>query len=189
MRKLLWACLAMLFTLSALPLSASEYAVDYSKSSLGFSGTHAGTAFEGKFTDWKATIRFDPQNLSESTIAVEIDTASATTGNSMHDGTLPTADWFDVKQYPKAHYASTSITQQEGGQYLAEGTLTIRDKTQPVQFSFALTPPDLSGSEIKTAFTLTLDRLAYDIGAKSDPNAEWVSKDIPLRVTLVASAL
>jgi len=42
---------------------------------------------------------------------------------------------------------------------------------------------------VKAHFTLTLDRLAFDIGKQSDAKAEWVSRDIVLDVTLLATKL
>ncbi|MCE2926314.1 MAG: YceI family protein [Rickettsiales bacterium] len=163
---------------------AAEYIVDKAASSIAFSGTHAGKPFKGTFGTWDAAITFDAANLAASSVKVTIDTASAKTGDAMYDGTLPTADWFDVKNHPQATFISESIEKKEAG-YSAKGTLTIRGKAVPVAFDFALS--DLAAPPVKTTFTLTLDRLAHDIGLKSDAKAEWVSKDIPISVTLAAS--
>ena len=164
---------------------AAQYVVDHAQSTITFSGTPAGAAFKGTFETWDAQINFDPANLAASTIVVTIDTASAKTGNAMYDGTLPTADWFDVKTYPKAVFSSTAIAANPAGGFSAEGTLTIRDKTQPVKFDFTLS--DLATAPVKTSFNLKLDRLAFGIGEKSDAKAEWVSREIPLDVVLVVS--
>ncbi len=174
-----------LFLASHLPAFAAEYVVDKAQSKIAFSGTHAGKAFKGTFGTWDAVIQFDDANLAASSVKVTIDTASAKTGDSMYDGTLPTADWFDVKNHPQANFVSESITKKADGGYNAKGQLTIRGKSVPVAFDFALS--DLAAPPVKTNFTLTLDRLAHDIGLKSDAKAEWVSKEIPLDITLVAS--
>ncbi len=174
-----------LFLASHLPALAADYVVDKAQSAIEFSGTHAGKAFKGRFDAWDAAISFDPANLAASSVKVTIDTASAKTGDAMYDGTLPTADWFDVKTHPQATFTSESITKNDDGSYAAKGQLTIRGKAVPVSFSFALS--DLAAPPVKTNFTLTLDRLAHDIGLKSDAKAEWVSKEIPISVTLAAS--
>ncbi|MDX2112296.1 MAG: YceI family protein [Alphaproteobacteria bacterium] len=164
---------------------AAEYVVDKAASSIEFSGTHAGKPFKGSFGTWDAAIQFDDANLAASSVKVTIDTASAKTGDAMYDGTLPTADWFDVKNHPQATFASESISKKVDGSYSAKGQLTIRGKSVPVAFDFALS--NLASPPVKTSFTLTLDRLAHDIGLKSDAKAEWVSKEIAINVTLVAS--
>jgi len=164
---------------------AAEYVVDKSQSKIEFSGTHAGNAFKGDFEIWDAVIRFDDKDLATSKIEVTIDTNSAKTGNAMYDGTLPTADWFDVKTHPKATFTSESITKNTDAGYIAKGTLTIRGKTSPVEFSFTLS--DFAAQPVKTSFSLTLNRLAYDIGKMSDAKAEWVSENIAMNISLSAS--
>lgn len=170
---------------SWVPAHAADYLVDKTQSRIEFSGTHAGKPFKGAFGTWDAAIKFDDANLAASSVKVTIDTASAKTGDAMYDGTLPTADWFDVKNYPQAIFISESITKRPDGSYNAKGQLTIRGKAVPVTFDFALS--DLAAPPVKTTFTLTLDRLAHDIGMKSDAKAEWVSKEIPIIVTLTVS--
>jgi cytochrome b561 len=175
----------MMLLATWMPAHAAEYTIDKSQSSIAFSGTHAGKPFKGSFGTWDAIIVFDAANLTASSVKVTIDTASAKTGDAMYDGTLPTADWFDVKNHPQATFISDSITKKVDGAYTAKGQLTIRGKAVPVVFDFTLS--DLAAPPVKTSFTLTLDRLAHDIGVKSDAKAEWVSKEIPITVTLAAS--
>ncbi|MDX1974077.1 MAG: YceI family protein [Rickettsiales bacterium] len=174
---------ALLFV--ALPgvVQAASYKTDYANSKITFSGTHAGNAFSGTFQSWQAVIQFDPVALNNSQIDITVDMASAKTGNTMYDGTLPTADWFDLKNHPQATYSSKHITRNDDGSYTAQGTLTLRAVSKPLAIQFALTPAEPA---VKTTFTLTIDRLAYGIGASSDPKAEWVNKDITLNVILVA---
>lgn len=163
---------------------ARPYTVDYGQSRITFSGTHAGKPFNGAFEKWAAEISFDPAKLPESRITVTVDTASAKTGNAMYDGTLPTADWFDVKKHPQARFVSNTIAAEPEGRYTVNGVLAIRNTSVPVKFAFS--PGDLNASPVKTSFTMILDRLAFGIGQKSDPGAKWVSQSIPLDITLVA---
>lgn len=164
--------------------SATEYRVIKDKSSLTFAGEHAGDAFQGTFQNWNAAILFDPDNLAESSVVVDIDMSSAVTGNGMYDGTLPTADWFDVKRHPQAQFVSSSITRHADGGYQMEGALTLRDITQPVSFLFTLEKGEQSAEVAKARFAV--DRLAYHIGKASDPAAEWVSREIALELLVYA---
>jgi polyisoprenoid-binding protein YceI len=175
-----------LLMLCAPAAMAAPYAVDYKASSIGFSGTHAGNAFSGSFGKWTAAIDFDAAQPEASHAEVSIDTASAKTGNAMFDGTLPTPDWFNVKAFPKARFVSSAFHKNADDSYTAEGELTIRDKTQHVSFPFTLTP-DAANPVVATTFTLTLDRLAFGLGADSDPKSEWVGRDITVSVKLSAA--
>lgn len=171
----------------AMPAHAKPYVVDTAASTISFSGTHAGKPFEGKFNDWHATVDFDPRQLEKSKIEASFKLESAKTGNAMFDGTLPTADWFDVKNTPTATFASTSITQERDGAYKAQGTLTLRGQTVPISLLFTLS--DIIKSPITASATLTIDRLAFGIGKQSDPKAEWVSQVIGIKMNIVARAL
>lgn len=166
---------------------AQPYDVDSQKSSITFSGVHAGNAFSGVFKTWQAEVDFDPEDLAVSTIRTTIQTATAHTGNKMYDGTLPTPDWFDVKNHPEAIFESQTIAHKEGDVYTVDGILTIREQAVPVSFDVLLPADDLAKGQIETAFSIELDRLAFGIGKKSDAAAEWVSQNIGLEVKLHAS--
>jgi cytochrome b561 len=198
MRPLATCGITMLvFLLIALLTSAAmaedvqpaNYMVDADKSAIIFSGEHAGEPFTGRFRQWESEIFFAPENLAESYIHTTINTASATTGNVMYDGTLPQEDWFAVEQFPQGHFTSESITLQEDGTYLVNGTLTLRDISHPASFSFPFAPAEVDGVQTVTIHTpLTIDRLAYNIGKKSDADAEWVSQNIDITLEISATA-
>lgn len=174
--------LTLALGLTLAPLAqATSYEVDATKSSIGFSGTHAGNTFNGKFTKWTARLDIDPKNLAQSCIEATFDLASAATGNAMYDGTLPTADWFDTKTHPQGRFASTTIKANPDGTYTAQGNLTLRGVAQPTAVNFTLGEGGFTSQG-----TLVLDRLAYGIGQKSDSKAEWVSKNINVKFDVFA---
>lgn len=156
------------------------------RSRIGFSGVHAGNSFSGQFTQWQADIAFDSEDLASSAIRVSFDLASAVTGDPFYDATLPEADWFDVAAHPSGVFQSASIERSEGSNYLATGTLALRGKALPVSFSFQLNEVD--GFAQVIAPKIVIDRLAYDIGAASDPDAEWVSREISVQISLMATS-
>lgn len=164
---------------------AAEYIVQKNESSISFSGVHAGREFKGKFGEWTAQIDFDPAHLTQAEISANFDLSSASTGNKMYDGTLPQSDWFDVKNYPTASFAITSITQEQSGNYKALGDLTLKGVTKPLEFTFSLSGLDTEYAQMSADFKI--DRFAYGIGAKSDPEAEWVDRDISVRVNIKAA--
>lgn len=170
--------------LFALPAGATPYTVDQAASHVAFSGMHADTPFKGHFDKWAAAVDFDAANPAASKISATFDLASAVTGNKMFDGTLPQADWFDVKNTPQAEFTSTAVAQNADGSYQVDGDLTLRGITRPVSFAFRLDDP--AGETLTATAQLPLERLAFDIGKKSDPDAEWVGKIITVDIALKA---
>ena len=104
---------------------AASHDIDYTKSSISFTGEHAGSRFEGVFNDWNAEITFNADDLKNSSLNVTIETKSAETGDALYDGTLPQADWFAAKQHPEAKFISKQLTSNNDGTYQAEGILTL----------------------------------------------------------------
>jgi cytochrome b561 len=171
----------------AMPVQAAEYQLIRDESHVQFSGTHAGNEFTGKLTDWTAQITFDPDDLTASRVNAEFQLESVTTGNKMYDGTLPKSDWFDIKNHPTATYTADDIVENSDGGYTAKGKLTIRGITHDQPLGFSIN--DLSTDPVVATGQTTIDRLKYNIGKQSDPNAEWVSGQIQVNIKVTAQKL
>ncbi len=139
---------------------ATDWSLDQDRSTLTFEGTQGGVPFQGSFERFGADISLDPDDLSSATISVTIVTASATSGSVERDGTLPSADWFDVANHPEATFVATTISQADAG-YLAEGTLTLKGTSQGASLPFTLT---VTGEEAQATGALTIDRGDYNVG-------------------------
>lgn len=163
---------------------APSWTVDKAKSSVGFSGTHAGAPFKGSFGLWEAVIAFDPADLAHSSAKVTFQTASAKTGNEMEDEALGQDEWLNPAKFPTATFTTTQITSSGGNNYVAKGTLALKGKTLPASLSFTLA---ISGNTATLKGSTTVDRLTYDIGTQSDANGTFVGKDIGITVDLVAT--
>lgn len=186
MKRLLLMALVGISLGLATPVYAQTHEIDYEQSGITFAGTHAGNAFSGQFEEWSAKIEFFPEVLEDSVFEATFQTASVETGNAMYDGTLPQKDWFNSKEFPEARFEATQITKGEvDGEYTANGNLTIRDITQPVSFDFFVSDPNVA--PVRAEANFTLDRLAFDIGRGSDANAEWVSREIDLKLIIIAT--
>lgn len=170
----------------AAPGEPSRWVVDPGASSIGFAYVYeddtGATPFNGRFTRWRADIRFDPDNLDASSVVVRIETASASTGVSMHDSTLPTAPWFDAAAHPTAEFRSTRIRRVAEGQYEARGDLTLRGETRRVDLPFTL---DIDGDRATVAGTATIDRRDFGIG-RDDAGDDIISRDIRINVRVAA---
>lgn len=167
-----------------LAAEATQWTVNKAQSEIGFGGTHAGRAFDGKFGTWTARIRFDADNLAESRIVVVIETGSATTGDLVQESTLKNGEWFSAKAHKYATFSSNNITAKGGNKYEAKGTLEIKGRKTAVTLPFTLTT---SGNSATAKGTLKLDRTKLNMGMNSDPKAEWVSKIIDLNISVKAT--
>jgi polyisoprenoid-binding protein YceI len=152
--------------------SAGAYGADYRSlpgSSLGFTATYQGEAFNGSFGKFVPQIRFDPARLPDSRFDVRIMLASANTRNDERDETLKGNDFFDAAAQPEARYVATKFRALGGNRYAADGVLTLHGVSKPVSLSFTWTPgikPVLDGSAL-------LKRLDFKVGT-----GDWTDLDL-----------
>ena len=130
--------------LSTLP--AGTFAIDASHSRVGFSARHAMvTKVRGSFNDYtgSAVIADGAASLS-----IEVNVASIDTRSADRDGHLQSPDFFDVANFPKITFTSTSI-KDGGAGIVVEGNLTIKDVTKPltIEFEYTGTAKDPFGND------------------------------------------
>lgn len=178
------AAFSMALAPTAALANAPDWNVSRAQSEVTFSGTHAGRAFNGEFSLWTARIRFAANDLPNSRIIVVIQTDSASTGDATQTRTLKNAEWFGVAAHPTATFASNNITARGGNRYVANGTLTIKGRAAPVELPFTV---DINGRNARASGSLTLDRIRLGMGTESDPQAQWVSRNIELKFSINAA--
>ena len=164
--------------------AATSWGVIAAESAIKFSGSNAGSPFEGEFKEWKALINFDPAALDQSEIVVIINVASATIGSERDDASMKEPDWFNVAEFPKATYTADRFEAAEAGGYIAKGMLTIRGVEKPVDLPFDLT---IDGDRAEASASLVIDRVAFGVGASADPSGAFVSLEIPLEIAVAAT--
>jgi len=110
----------------------------------------------GTFTGMQGTVKFDTEDLVNSSFSVCIDAASVDTGNNRRDRHLREEEYFDVERFPDICYVSDIITQTDEG-FITRGKLTIKGITRIVSIPFKKDGNTLRG-------TLSLNRLDYNVG-------------------------
>jgi polyisoprenoid-binding protein YceI len=82
------------------------------------------------------------------TLSIEISAASIDTRSADRDGHLQSPDFFDVANFPKITFASTSV-KDGGAGIIVEGSLTIKDVTKPltIEFEYTGTAKDPFGND------------------------------------------
>jgi cytochrome b561/polyisoprenoid-binding protein YceI len=164
--------------------SVSTWLVDTSASSIGFAGTHTTSAFSGQFTQWRADIRFGPDALANSSVDVRIQTGSAQVDNRQYTATLREAEWFGPDQFPEARFRANRFRAISGDRYEAIGTLQIKGQEIPITLPFRL---QITGNTATMSATVNLDRVANGLGLSSDPDADWVSRQIAVTINVRAT--
>lgn len=114
-----------------------RWTLDDAHTTIGFSARHMGlSTVRGRFTKFEGRIEGDPQDIRGLRGRVEVDMASADTGQEQRDEHLRTSDFFDVAAHPKMIFESTRITPRGDGRYKVHGDLTIRGVTHPVELDY-----------------------------------------------------
>jgi polyisoprenoid-binding protein YceI len=131
MKKLiiLTCCSALLIVQSA--FAADTYVFDKAHSTLGFQIRHLFSNVTGKFDDFTGTIQFET-NPEQSSVEVNIKTASIDTGVKMRDDDLRSPNFFDAVKYPATTFKSKSVKSTGKDTFEVTGDLTMHGVTKEV---------------------------------------------------------
>lgn len=163
----------------ATPAVAADYV--QSSGALSFASEYQGETFVGLFPGFSTTLSFDPAAPQAAKLDVTIPLATADTKNGDRDGTLRTADFFNVAKFATARYTATGVRSLGGDRYVADGTLELRGVKKPVALAFTWTPganPVLQGRA-------TVKRLDFGVGAGDWGDVSIIPDDVAIstRVT------
>ncbi|MEP7013395.1 MAG: YceI family protein [Acidobacteriota bacterium] len=141
------------------------YHADLDHSSVGFSVRHFVTPVPGRFRDFSATLRYDRDDPSRSSVEFRVKAASIDTDNDDRDAHLRSADFFDAARFPELTFATTGVRALEATRFEVTGDLSIhgvvRRVTLPVTLLGLVRTPQGERIGFETAFTL--DRKDYGI--------------------------
>jgi polyisoprenoid-binding protein YceI len=172
-------------SVSAQPVT---YRVDPVHSFVLFRVKHMNTAYAyGRFNSFSGTIVVNEQDPSKSSVEFEIDANSIDTGNSQRDDHLRSPDFFNVRQYPKITFKSTSIRRINANTFEVKGNLTIRGTTRPltVRVTYVGKGRNPRGQEIigfETTFTIKRSEFGVSYGLNGGLSDE-------VRVTIAVEAV
>ena len=111
----------------------SEWKLDKTHSSISFAIRHMMvTTVHGRFTDFDATLNFDPDRPQKAHVQATIRTESIDTGVSDRDNHLRSADFFDAANNPVIKFESTNVDLKGDDEAKVTGNLTIGDVTRPI---------------------------------------------------------
>ena len=149
--------------LLAAPAAAQDWTVDHEASTVGFETQAMGGTINGTFSNWSADITLDPHDLDAATIAAEVVTASADTGNGEVDRSLLSSAGLAPDTHETATFVSDDIRATNDG-YAAHGSLTIKGQARDVVLPFTLA---ISDGRAVADGTLDIARTDFGVGGSS----------------------
>lgn len=168
-------------TLLAIGTAAAATPAHYSQAAgsggLTFSFVQAGADAAGSFRQFSTELTYDESNLAVSSLKVTVQIASLTTEDKDRDDTLAGAELFDVKKFPTAQFAASSLVRR-GNTLEAVGKLTLRGVTRDLRLPLSIRKT-ASGVEISGATTIR--RLDFGVGQGDWKSTEWVGDDVKLQ--------
>lgn len=128
----------------------------------------------GRFEDFTGTATVSDGNLQA--VHVDINTESLTTEIEKLTTHLKSGDFFNVNEFPKAEFQSTSIEDAGDGKVNITGDLTLLGKTNSILFPATVSTDD--GLAIDATFTIDRTQFGMDYGVEN------VKKEVEMTVKL-----
>ncbi len=111
--------------------AAGRWEVDPSHTTVEFVARHLMVAkVRGRFTDYDARIVIG-ERPEDSSLEVDLQAASISSGDESRDGHLQSPDFLDVATHPVLTFRSTAVAPHGDG-WRVTGDFTIRDVTRPL---------------------------------------------------------
>jgi len=156
------------------------------QSQIVFVTKQMGVPVEGSFKKFDAQVAFDPRKPEGGSVALQIDTASASLGVPQTDAELAKPAWFDVARHQKASFQSSAIQAKGNGHFEVAGKLTLKGTTKDLVVPVEITQS--SGQSVATG-SFTIQRLAYKIGEGEWTDTSMVADDVQVRFKLALTGL
>ena len=168
--------------------AADTYEIDTAHSMILFRAKHSGVSYNyGRFNEFTGKLMIDETDISKSTVAFEVKTASVDTANEKRDQHLRSSDFFSAKQFPVITFKSTKVSMKDGKEDMLEitGDLELLGVKKSITVDVEITGKakgrqgePLIGFE--SIFTIKRSEFGMTYGAGA------VSDDIRLIVTIEA---
>jgi polyisoprenoid-binding protein YceI len=167
--------------------AAGRYNLDPSHSHVGFSVRHLMVSkTKGRFAELTGAVTIGEDPL-DSSVEVEIRSASVDTRDDTRDQHLRSADFFDSEVFPVITYRSTNVTPAGRGVWSVDGELTVKGVTHPVPLEVTFeggARDPWGGARIGFTARTELDREAFGLSWNQtlDTGGVLVGKQVKIEI-------
>ncbi|HXS73068.1 MAG TPA: YceI family protein [Rhodanobacteraceae bacterium] len=191
MRACLRVAPVLLLLAFVLPVSARTlyYRIDPVHTQILFSVDHDGYSHPvGRMKIKAGWLRFDESDWSTAKVVADVDAASVDFGDKDWNDAVTGKRFLDAKEFPLAHFESTSVEKQDAQHGTLKGNLSLRGVTREIAIPFTLNRVGatiFSGMQTLAGFSAqtTLDRLQF--GMTAFPKAVGTQVGLHLEVEAV----
>ena len=171
---------------ATVPAKGESLAVTQENSKVLFTGSKVTGKHEGGFNKFVGTIDLVNGKPEESSVTVDIETASVFTDADDLTKHLQSGDFFEVEKFPKASFASTKIvpdTAKGANAYTVTGELELRGARKSVTFpaTIVVTADDVT---VNSEFSINRKDFGILYPGKAD---DLIRDDVVIKLDLKAS--
>lgn len=156
---------------------AKDYKFDQATSKVGWIGSKVTGKHEGSFGAFRGTVHVVDGNPEKSSVNVEIDTSSITSDQEKLTGHLKSKDFFDVENFPKATFASTSVKGNT-----VTGNLTLHGVTKQISFPATVR---ISGDDVNVDSEFAINRKDFGINYPGKQD-DLIRDDVVIKLAIRA---
>ena len=170
----------------------SKWKIDPDHSVAAFSIRHLEVAFvHGQMNEVSGSIEFDPDDIGNLSIELEIGVSSIITGIVKRDDHMKSADFFDAEKYPTISFESAKVEKSGAAKCKVRGDLKIHGIAKPVTIEVDVAGPVKSPfgeTSIGLTGRIVLNREDFDIkwNEPLESGGFMVGKDVEISVDLEA---
>jgi len=177
-----------------IPPPASKFKVDTKASTLTWLGKKVTGQHTGTIGISSGELIGEGKSIKEGSFEIDVNSLTVTDiadpgSNAKLVGHLKADDFFGVSKFPKATFAISSISPKSGNDYTVKGKLTIKGKTNDIEFPATITN---DGKKVTANAKIVVDRTKFDIryGSKTffeNIGDKAISDEFELTLKLVAN--
>lgn len=129
----------------------------------------------GTLTGMEATINFNADDLSKSSIKGSIPVSTVSTGNKTRDGHLQAEEYFNASKFPKMEFESSKIEKTDKG-FVMTGKMTIRGVSNDMRINFTFENNTFEGKGV--VYTNDYD---FAVAKNKDDSKVLVKFTVPVK--------
>lgn len=115
-------------------VSTETLAITPENSKIEFTASKVTRSHQGAFKQFSGSIGLVADNVANSSVTIDIETASVVVDDPDLTAHLKTPDFFDVAKFPRAKFTSTKIDAAGGDNYTVTGNFELHGVTKSISF-------------------------------------------------------